>query len=99
MRRVSEKRAERRGERDLAVDRAFAREGWRCVARDLVVDLDCRGQLDAHEIVPRSAWADGVYDPDNIVPVCRAHHDWITNHESEAHALGLHRNSWERNTG
>ena len=34
-------------------------------------------------------------DPSNHVPLCRAHHDWVTVHPAEAHALGLTLHSWE----
>lgn len=99
MRRVSEKRQARQGERDHVVQRAFARDRWTCVAAKLVPDVECVAHLDPHERIPRSAWAEGIYDYDNVLCVCRAHHRWIDLHETEAHALGLHGYSWERNTG
>jgi hypothetical protein len=34
-------------------------------------------------------------DPENTIPVCRQHHDWIHAHPKEAHDLGLAVHSWE----
>lgn len=96
LRHISEKRLARLAERERAVDEAFYRHHHRCVLATMVPEVPCRGKLDAHEIMPRSAWAEGIYDVDNIVPVCRAHHDWIDAHEPEAHAYGVHAYSWER---
>lgn len=93
---MSEKRQARRYERDQAVERAMARDHWKCRAAFLVPEVECNGRLDAHEIIPRSAWADGIYDVDNIAAVCRAHHHWIDRHPTDAHALGLHGYSHER---
>lgn len=56
----------------------------------------CRGPLDPHEIIPRSAWRDGIYVLSNVVMVCRAHHDWIGDYPDTAHTLGLHGYSHER---
>lgn len=96
MRKVSEKRAGRQWERDLIVQRAFARDRFECHAKNLVSDVECGGRLDPHEVIPRSAWADGIYDIDNVIAVCRRHHDWIKANEPEAHRLGLHGYSHER---
>ena len=60
--------------------------------------FECGGRLDVHEIIPRSAWAEGQYDLDNCVLVCRAHHQWIDNNPALAHDIGLHKFSWERAT-
>lgn len=54
------------------------------------------GPLDPHEIVPRSAWHDGQYEPTNVIAICRVHHQWIDNHPTLAHELGLHGFSYER---
>lgn len=67
-----------------------------CVAKALVPSVKCKGQHDPHEIIPRSAWRDGIYVLDNVVEVCRAHHDWIDDHPDLAHKVGLHGFSWER---
>ena len=96
LRHISEKRLARQAERERAVELAFRRAGYACVLAERVPGLRCRGGMDAHEIVPRSAWPEGMYEADNIVPVCRVHHDWIGSHEAQAHALGVHGYSWER---
>lgn len=49
----------------------------------------CGGALDGHEIIPRSEWRDGYLDVDNVLLVCRVHHDWIHNHTTTARTLGL----------
>lgn len=86
-------------ERERVVAEASARDKNRCRARDLVPEVRCRGPLDPHEIIPRSAWAAGYLVLANVLTVCRAHHDWIGDHPSKggpAHALGLHGFSWDR---
>jgi len=93
---VSEKRRARQYERNLAVGRAMARDHYRCRAVLLVPEVECHGRLDPHEIIPRSAWSEGIYDADNIACICRAHHHWIDNYPNAAHALGLHGYSHER---
>lgn len=56
----------------------------------------CGGPLDPHEVIPRSAWADGALDPSNVVSLCRLHHDWVGDNPDDAHAIGLHGYSLER---
>lgn len=92
---MSEKRRGHQDERAAVVEAAGRRDGWRCRAAALVGGR-CGGPLDPHEIIPRSAWAAGYLDVDNVVMVCRRHHDWIGDHPAAAHDLGLHRFSWER---
>lgn len=83
-------------ERARVVDAAWERDKGRCQAEYLVPEIRCGGPLDAHELVPRSAWAQGYLDVDNVMIVCRAHHRWIDNNPEAAHAVGLHKMSWER---
>jgi hypothetical protein len=42
---------------------------------------------DAHELLSR-ARGGSIVDPDNIRPVCRDHHDWITGNPKAAEAAG-----------
>ena len=49
---------------------------------------------DLHEPKFRSRLG-SITDPENAIPVCREHHDWIHAHPLEAHELGLAVNSWE----
>lgn len=43
---------------------------------------------DAHELLSR-ARGGSITDPANVVPLCRSHHDHVTQHPVEAEALGL----------
>jgi hypothetical protein len=92
---ISDKRLGEQQQRREVVEAAGRRDGWRCRARALV-DSRCSGPLDPHEVIPRSAWKAGYLNVDNVVMVCRAHHDWIGDHPDEAHTVGLHGYSWER---
>ena len=80
-------------ERDEVVWRVRNRDRT-CQAR--AVPHVCGIPLDVHEIIPRSAWPGGYLDDTNCVLVCRAAHNWIDDHPDEAHDLGLHGYSWER---
>lgn len=56
----------------------------------------CGGQLEAHEIIPRDAWAAGWLVLDNVVSLCSVHHSFVTNSPNAGAAIGLHGYSWER---
>lgn len=84
-------------ERARIVDAAWARDGGRCRARTLVPHVACGGPLEVHEVVPRSAWREGELVLSNVIVICRAHHTWVGNEVHEAHRVGLHGFSWERN--
>ena len=59
--------------------------GEMCEAR---LDV-CQGRaVDGHERLSRSAGG-SITDPDNIILLCRACHDWVTSHRYEGEALGL----------
>lgn len=96
LRPMSKKRARSRPQRRKVVAAVFERDQHRCRARTSVPSVTCAGPLDPHEIIPRSAWAAGEFEVGNIIAVCRAHHDWIGDHPTSAHELGLHGYSWER---
>lgn len=57
-----------------------------CVARRLVPDIACYGRLDPHHVLRRSQG--GLDTADNLVTLCRAHHDWV--HANPARARQLH---------
>lgn len=60
----------------------------------------CGSILDAHEIIPRSAWPGGWLEPSNVILACRpGHHDWIGDWPEAAHFVGLHGFSYERPDG
>lgn len=94
LRSMSHRTADRMSERQDAVARAMRRDGYRCQARDLVLDVACWGPLDGHEPLTRARGGDP-YDVNQIVTVCRGHHEWIDREQDKAHALGLLRHSWE----
>lgn len=87
---------ERAPERHQVRMAALTRDRDRCRAEKLVPEIRCGGQLDPHEVVPRSAWAEGQYVLSNVLMVCRRHHDWIGDNPAAAHEVGLHKFSWER---
>lgn len=47
-----------------------------------------REAVDGHEILTRGRGG-STTDPDNVLPLCRVHHDWIGAHPAEALAMGL----------
>lgn len=94
-RRVSAKRFAERPSRQAVVEQVFARDRT-CQAAGKVPGVACRGPLDPHEIIPRSAWGQGYLVAENVIVVCRAHHDWIDDNPKLAHEVGLHGYSWER---
>ena len=61
----------------------------RCASPDGV-----RPQLEVHEVKTRARGGSPL-NLDNCTLTCQRHHDWITSHPIEAHALGLVRWSWE----
>lgn len=67
-----------------------------CVARTLVPDVACAGRLDPHERISRARWPGGHLVLDNVVTLCRAHHDWAHVHEQAAIDVGILAPSWER---
>jgi hypothetical protein len=96
---VSDKRRLRYAEREhvrlavLARDRqcipVLAGAPGRCASPD-----GGRPELECHEIKTRGRGG-SIYSTANCVAVCQRHHDWITGHPGEAHALGSVRHSWE----
>lgn len=98
IRAVSKKRAAENRRRKKVTD-AMKREGpvlcqfvvWE--EDELGTDHGTRCNLyadDAHEIVAR-ARGGSITDPENLLPLCRAHHTWVTEHPLEAEKLGLSR--------
>jgi hypothetical protein len=62
-----------------------------CVARDTVRQIRCMGRIDPHHILPRGRG--GADTLENLVSLCRAHHDWVHDHPAESYDLGLLRRS------
>lgn len=92
----SERRAGQRELRERLCEVALERAAHRCEAAELLPAIACAGELDVHEVIPRSAWPGGHLVLSNVKVCCRAHHRYIGEHQNEAHALGLHGWSWER---
>lgn len=90
---VSAKRRAEATRRRAAVAAAAQRDGG-CVARHAVVAVGCAGPLDGHERKSRARGGDPL-DPDHIIILCRAHHDFSHAHPVEAHRLGFLVHSWE----
>jgi len=84
--------AKRRGEkrtRHEVIAEVVARDGARCRAQFLVIEIACSGPLDADEWDQRGVRPGGHLDPANVQLLCRAHHDWKTEHPVEAARAGL----------
>ena len=58
-----------------------------CVARTAIPSVACWGRLDPHHVLRRSQG--GPDTPDNLVTLCRAHHEYVHGHPAEARALGF----------
>jgi 5-methylcytosine-specific restriction endonuclease McrA len=58
-----------------------------CRGRALIPDLSCWGKLDPHHILRRSQG--GQDTPENLVTLCRAHHDWVHAYPESSRQLGL----------
>ena len=65
-----------------------ARDMGLCSAKFLVGSIQCSGQLDIDEIIPRGRGGNYL-DPDNCQVLCRAHHRWKHDNPAEAERLGL----------
>lgn len=78
-----------------------ARDSWRCQFAAYAYDhgmtttAACSGPYEVHHIAPRSIAPHLTLDPSNGVVLCSTHHAWVGAHPKEAHAIGLHRYSWE----
>lgn len=66
-----------------------------CAGAELVPKIACRGALDPHEPLTR-ARGGSIVDPENLLWLCRSHHDWTHDHPVQAHEVGLLKHSWER---
>lgn len=95
---ISDRRLSEKKTRQQVVAFVLARDGGRCQAGPIhaLTRLPCRGRLDPHERIPRSAWSKGYLVTTNVITVCEHAHRWIDLHPQGAHALGFHGWSWER---
>lgn len=81
MRPISKKKLARKEERTEAIQIAWQRDQG-CIFRRIVY---CKGlRLDPDEIIPRSSWTEGIYEPSNIQFLCDTIHDIKHHVEVEA---------------
>ena len=64
----------------------LARDGG-CVARPLVREVQCRGRIDPHHALMKSQGGQDTLE--DLIAVCRAHHDWIHANPARSYELGL----------
>jgi 5-methylcytosine-specific restriction endonuclease McrA len=88
MRAVSKKRARLLRERRKVTDAMKAEGPVLCQFESRTIAKCFRRADDAHEIVSR-ARGGSITDPANLVPLCREHHRWVTEHPLEAEREGL----------
>ena len=91
LRRSSVKR--RAAEITEATREVIAQRDMGCVGARLIDGVPCWGPLDPHHILRRSQG--GSNDPENLVTLCRAHHDWVHGHPDASVDLGLLRRAWD----
>jgi hypothetical protein len=58
-----------------------------CRARRLVPELRCWGRLDPHHTLRKSQGGEDTVD--NLITLCRAHHDWVHGNPTTSLELGL----------
>lgn len=85
---LSQKRRALLSTRKRVREEVLERDAYKCVAIELVPDVECWGPLDVDEIIPRGRGGDWL-DPDNCQVLCRAHHDWKHINPAESTTLGL----------
>jgi hypothetical protein len=64
----------------------LARDGG-CVARTLVPEVKCAGRIDPHHALMKSQGGKDTLD--DLIAVCRAHHDHIHANPAQSYELGL----------
>ena len=67
-----------------------------CKGKEVILDLPCWGRLDPHHILRKSQG--GQNTADNLVTLCRAHHDWVHAYPEASRNLGLLRRSQTKET-
>lgn len=94
---VSDRRRSELAARRAVVAAALRRDGG-CIGRGLVPSVACWGPLDGHEPLTRARGGDYL-DLENVVTLCRAHHDWTHAHPALSTPLGLLRPGASRAAG
>lgn len=85
--------ARRTGER-LAYEKAklaaWNRDRGQCQAARTWPEIECGGRKDPHHVRPTGMWPELRCDPDNLITLCRAHHDAVHHFQpAKARTLGL----------
>jgi hypothetical protein len=73
----------------------LARDGG-CVARSLVEQVRCAGRIDPHHALMKSQGGKDTLE--DLIAVCRAHHDWIHANPAKSYELGLLRHPYYSDT-
>lgn len=84
---MSAKRVSEVEQRRQVVDTVIRRDGA-CTARQRVPAVECWGPLAGHEPLPRSRGGDYL-DPEQVIALCAAHHQWVHEHPNAARVVGL----------
>lgn len=92
---VSDKRLAEREARADVRETTFKRAGFRCQAPDGQFGIRCSGPLECHEKFTRGTTPGSHLDDTVTLALCGAHHRYVTDHPTEAHAAGLRAWSWE----
>lgn len=91
--RLAAESPDRRAERqayDRAKQAAWTRDNGQCQAAQAWPDIECYGRVDPHHIAPTGIYPELRCVTDNIICVCRRHHDQIHHHEPlKAREAGL----------
>jgi hypothetical protein len=90
---VSRKRAKQNKQREGVLRAKFGERPWPCAFWDYAPGSawpwpSCYGRVDGHEIKSR-AQGGSITDPDNIVPLCAVHNEFIASHRALGEAIGL----------
>lgn len=84
---ISDRRAGRTDDRRAAVAEAFSGpDGNRCA---LAYRGNCMGPINGHELIGRYAFSEGIYMPENILPMCDMHNGWVEDNPYEATLIGV----------
>lgn len=73
---------------------ALERDG-RCMAADVVPEINCGGRAEVDEFVGRGVRPGAQYELDVTRSLCSRHHRWKTDNPEEARVRGLRKESWE----
>lgn len=87
LRKVSAKRTRQRYDYEQAKAAAWLRDGGRCQAN--WPEVSCAGPTDPHHIATQRMYPELRCDPENLVVLCRAHHNAVHENTKTARERGL----------